>query len=91
MTSTGPSGSEPGAIDAFITGAVDARWQKVAMLIAKALTDERLNLADVEDAADQVAQRIAGLVRSGRLEAAGDMTDWRHGEVRLATHAPHPR
>ncbi|MCS3807210.1 DUF3658 domain-containing protein [Xanthomonas sp. 4461] len=91
MTSTGPSGIEPRAIDAFITGAIDAQWQKVAMVIAKALTDERLNLADVADAADQVAQRIAGLVRDGRLEAAGDMTDWRHGEVRLATPAPHAR
>ncbi|KQR10668.1 MULTISPECIES: DUF3658 domain-containing protein [Xanthomonas] len=91
MTRTGPSGIELHAIDAFVTDAVDTQWQKVAMIIARALTDAQLKLADVEDAADHVAQRIARLVRSGRLEAAGDITDWRHSEVRLAAHSPHVR
>jgi len=49
-------------------------------MIARALT-----------AADRVAQRIACLVRSDRLEAAGDMADWRLGEMRLAAHSPHAR
>ncbi|ATS21116.1 hypothetical protein PK69_08325 [Xanthomonas phaseoli pv. phaseoli] len=88
-TGTGPSDVER-AIDAFINDAGGA-WQKVALMIARALTDAPLNLADVEDAADRVAQRIAWLVRSGRLEAAGDVADWRHGEVRLAAHSPHAR
>ncbi|WP_349811465.1 DUF3658 domain-containing protein [Xanthomonas dyei] len=91
MTRTGPSSIELHAIDAFITDAVDAQWQKVAMIIARALTDPQLKLADVEDAADHVAQRIVHLVRSGRLEAAGDVTDWRHREVRLAAHSSHAR
>ncbi|APP74522.1 DUF3658 domain-containing protein [Xanthomonas vesicatoria] len=91
MTGTGPSDVELSAIDAFITAAVDTQWQKVALLIARALTDEQLNLADVQDATDHIAQRIACLVRSGRLEAAGDVSDWRHSEVRLAAHSPHAR
>lgn len=61
---------------------------KVALMIAQALTDAQLNLADVEEAADRVAQRIACLVLSGRLEAAGDVADWQHVSLPIRrTHA----
>jgi hypothetical protein len=35
--------------------------------------------ADCED----IAERICALVEAGRLEAQGDLSKWRHSEVRL--------
>ena len=32
---------------------------------------------------DGVAQRICALVENGQLEAQGDLSRWRHSEVRL--------
>lgn len=42
------------------------------------------NKSDDWDAlADRVADVLYVLVEAGMLEAAGDVTDWRHSEVRL--------
>jgi hypothetical protein len=32
---------------------------------------------------DAIAARITALVSSGKLEAQGDLANWRHSEVRL--------
>lgn len=91
MTRTGPSSIELHAIDAFITDAVDAQWQKVAMIIARALTDAQLKLADVEDAADHVAQRLPTLsvavgLRLRAMSPTGDIARCALRRIRR-THA----
>jgi hypothetical protein len=70
------------AVDQFILDAVDFHWQKVAMVVAKALADENLDFQDAEDNAAMVAGRVDALVRTGHLDVIGDINDWRFSEVR---------
>jgi hypothetical protein len=76
--------SSTGALDKFILDAVNSSWQKVAMVVAKALTDQDLVFPESMDDAEFVAVRIRLLVQSGQLESAGDVNDWRFSEVRRA-------
>jgi hypothetical protein len=66
-------------IDAVILSVATDRWQKVAMVIAKAAPPDESSDNDYH----QVAERIIALVDDGQLEAQGDVTRWRHSEVRL--------
>lgn len=70
------------AVDQSILDTLDLHWQKVAMVIAKALADENLDFPETEDNAAMVAGRVDALVRTGHLEAIGDINDWRFSEVR---------
>jgi hypothetical protein len=74
--------SSTGALDKFILDAVDTSWQKVAMVVAKALIDHDLDFPGSEDDAEFVASRIRQLVQVGQLEVSGDINDWRFSEVR---------
>jgi hypothetical protein len=74
--------SSTDALDKFILDAVDTKWQKVAMVVAKALTDHDLEFPEGVDDAEFVASRIRQLVQSGQFEASGDIDDWRFSEVR---------
>lgn len=69
------------AIDTAILGSAMTRWQKTAMVIAKSL--EGLRASKVEASYDDIAERIYVLASQGRLEGQGDLTLWRHSEVRL--------
>jgi len=69
------------AIDAAILGVAMARWQKTAMIIVK--SQENLRASKVEASYDDIAERIYALASQGRLEGQGDLTLWRHSEVRL--------
>ena len=71
-------------LDQFILDAVDSDWQKIAMVVAKALTDQDLDFPESEDDAGYVASRVDELIRTGHLEASGDTSDWRFSEVRRA-------
>ena len=76
--------SSTSALDKFVLDAVDSNWQKVAMVVAKALTDHDLKFPESDDDAEFVASRIRQLVQTGQLEASGDISDWRFSEIRRA-------
>jgi len=69
-------------IDNAILAVVEASWKKVAMIIAK--TADRLgrDLPEGDERYHLIARRIEALVRDGKLIAQGDITRWRHSEVR---------
>jgi hypothetical protein len=62
-------------IDRAIIDAVADDWLKVARIVAVVAHDGDH---------DVVAERIASLVQEGRLEGQGNLSSWRHSEVRLA-------
>jgi hypothetical protein len=70
-------------IDRLILSFAQVQWRKVAMIIAKVVdaSGRRWDDAQLHD----VAERIRALVEDGRLEAQGDLSKWRHSEVRLPT------
>jgi hypothetical protein len=72
-------------IDELIMSLITPNWQKVAMVIAKAL---RLSEDKKMDISDHVlAARISALCAQDRLESQGDLSNWRHSEVRLPKKA----
>ncbi len=71
-------------LDQFILNSVDSNWQKVAMVIAKALADQELDFPESEDDAGFVASRVNELILAGHLEVSGDASSWRFSEVRRA-------
>lgn len=70
-------------LDEVILSLCLPRWLKVARVIGDADQDARLAGIDTEDRMDAIAERIAALVDDGKLEAAGDLEQWRFSEVRL--------
>ena len=68
--------------DRAVMSTASPHWQKVAMVIVRSLKASNLGEAD-EKSCQCVASRIEALVRSGKLEAQGTVTDWRYSEVRL--------
>ena len=69
------------AIDAVILNVAMMRWQKTAMIIVK--SQESLRASNVEASYDDIAERVYVLASQGRLEGQGDLSLWRHSEVRL--------
>ena len=57
-------------------------WLKVARVVAFAHRDS--GLPDDEAALETVALELEKLVKTGTLEAVGDISNWRESEVRLA-------
>lgn len=70
----------PDIDDAILTVARE-QWRKVAFIIATVV--HACNDQAEEDDYNLVASRIAALVEDGRLESQGDLSNWRHSEVRL--------
>ena len=66
-------------IDAAIIDAIGRYPKKVAMIVGS--IGRAAETSHGEDCFDVVASRIAHLVKSGQLRAAGDISDWRHSEV----------
>ena len=76
-----PTSLSEAEVDAVIFSVMEPRWQKVAMVVAKALgrcRDLGLQISD-----EGLAARIQALAESGRIEDIGDLPKWRHSEVRL--------
>ncbi|HIC80106.1 MAG TPA: hypothetical protein EYP07_03965 [Kiloniellaceae bacterium] len=73
------------ATDDLVLSLAEPHWQKSAMIIARAL--ERLAEAAPgaapEGGAETVARSLRHLVETNRLEARGDLSNWRSSEVRL--------
>jgi hypothetical protein len=64
-------------IDTLILSLTSDRWQKVARIIAL-VSDRVAEGTDFEI----IAARIRVLVEEGKLQAKGDLSRWRHSEVR---------
>jgi hypothetical protein len=73
----------PSQIDDAVLAVADERWHKVAMIIIRAAERLGSQLPQGDAGHDLIAQRIAALVEDGRLIAQGDISRWRHSEVRL--------
>jgi hypothetical protein len=68
-------------IDGLILSLAKLQWRKVAMIIGQVLGEcSRLGI-DIDE--HGVAQHVCALVEDGQLEAQGDLSRWRHSEVKL--------
>jgi hypothetical protein len=68
-------------IDDLILRLAVPRWQKTAMIAAKALNEFRARQLDASEHA--IAQRIRAMVEAGRLTAQGNIACWRRSELRM--------
>ena len=70
-------------IDSVVFTVAQTSWRKVAMIIVEAA--ERLGpaLPDGDPGYQIIAQRVEALVQAGRLVSQGELSRWRHSEVRL--------
>ncbi len=70
-------------IDSAVLAVTEVHWRKVAMIILK--TAQRLgrDLPEGDTGYSMIAARIAALVAASRLASQGDISRWRHSEVRL--------
>jgi len=68
-------------LDALIFAETDKCWLKVARIVGKVF--QMLETRRIRLPMDIIAARIAKLVEVGRLESQGNLTMWRHSEVRL--------
>lgn len=67
-------------IDEAVLRQCRAQWRKVARVIVS--TGESLAMTSDQEL-DLIAERLAHLVAVGRLEAQGNLANWRFSEVRL--------
>ena len=70
-------------LDELILSIASPHWQKVAMVIARVSRDEQGSSGDAEDQLTLIADRIERLVAEGQLVAQGNISNWRHSEIRL--------
>jgi hypothetical protein len=76
-------------VDGLILSFAKVQWRKVAMIISQVLGECRRRGVDIDEdgvaerICDGVAERIRALVEDGQLEAQGNLSRWRHSEVRL--------
>lgn len=72
----------PHEVDAAILSATSTNWSKVAMVIARVSRIPALVWQEEEDEFEVIAGRVQAMVRAGTLVAEGDLSKWRHSEVR---------
>jgi hypothetical protein len=72
-------------LDELILSTASSHFQKVAMVIACVSRDERFSSSSADDELTVIADRIGCLVANGQLVAQGDISNWRHSEIRRAT------
>jgi hypothetical protein len=68
-------------LDQLILTVAKPKWQKVAMVIIKA--QKIAEKMDFKTSDGALAARISALCTDGRLELQGNLSRWRHSEVRL--------
>jgi hypothetical protein len=72
----------PSKLDEIIFSFTREEWRKAAFVISKTLhycEDNNVKAAD-----EMIADRVRFLCKTGDLEAQGNLSDWRHSEVRLS-------
>jgi hypothetical protein len=67
-------------VDRKILSCAARQWQKTTMLVATVL---RL-CSDAEVDEEYIATRIETLIEQQRLESRGNVSNWRHSEIRLS-------
>ena len=67
-------------LDAAIVAHAQDHWRKVAMVIAMVI--DTLGLPLTDEHFERIGKRIVALVGFGRVESQGDVSRWRHSEVR---------
>jgi hypothetical protein len=73
-------------IDQLLLAFCDTRWRKIARVIGASMDILMgCRIRPSGTLAKIIDMRMAALVRSGRLEAEGDIRKWRYSEVRLPT------
>jgi hypothetical protein len=70
-------------IDNAIRAVVQHTWRKVAMIVVTAAANLGPGLPEGDTGYQLIAKRIKALVRDGHLLAQGNLSRWRHSEVRL--------
>jgi hypothetical protein len=70
-------------LDAALLAAINPRWTKVAMVLARAAKAPGLMFDEAEDEYDLLAERLEQLADSGQVVVQGDLKQWRFSEVRL--------
>jgi hypothetical protein len=68
-------------VDALILSFAQVQWRKVAMIMGKVA--DACSPDGGEADLHHIAERICALVEDGQLEAQGNLSMWRHSEVRL--------
>jgi hypothetical protein len=68
-------------LNVLILSTANSNWQKVARIMEK--IGDRLEDIQQPVEYERIAERIQVLVDAGHLESRGDVSRWRHSEVRL--------
>jgi hypothetical protein len=68
------------AIFAFLRS--QSRWQKVAMTVTVAAKSLATKIPEGDRGYEIVHQRILALFEAGKIDGQGDVSQWRHSEVR---------
>jgi hypothetical protein len=68
-------------LDALIFPELAQNWRKVARIVYRAF--ELREALSIAVSSEVIATRIQALVETGRIEGVGNLTMWRHSEVRL--------
>jgi hypothetical protein len=56
-------------------------WQKTAMIVSKSMRE--CDTKSIVTTYEEIAAAIIRLCKNGYLESVGDLSNWRHSEVRL--------
>jgi len=72
-------------IDRLILLVAKDQWRKVAMIISQVLraSEHEADNTSLDVLADAIADRVQHLAVEGKLQSQGDLSRWRHSEVRL--------
>jgi hypothetical protein len=68
-------------IEQIILSCARSNWQKTAMVIARA--EAECQRRSIEISHEALADHLKSLVTRGQLEAVGNLSLWRHSEVRI--------
>lgn len=77
-----PPGISAADLDAAIFSVLETRWLKMARIITHAR--EQCDARGIPVDFDLIGARIQVLAEAGQLESQGNLSMWRHSEVRLA-------
>jgi Protein of unknown function len=76
-----PNSVSEANLDAIIFSILTQRLQKTAMVVGNAVTHCREHGLPI--GAEMIGARVRALADAGGIESAGDISYWRHSEVRL--------
>lgn len=68
-------------LDALILSTLHQNWRKTAMIVGKALELTKARGWQLDE--ETLSARIQYLADNGRIDSQGDLSKWRHSEVRL--------